>query len=64
MPVQFTRLDDELHQEVKAVAALAGISAQSLVEAILTQKMGHEHALTPAIDKALRRYRAGKAVKK
>lgn len=64
MPVLYTRLDDELHDQVKAVAAMAGISARALVESVLAQKMGHDHALTPTINGALRRYRAGKAAKK
>ena len=57
MGVIYVRLDDEMHEGAKEVAASAQISLRALMEVVLAERMGDTHPLSPAVKKAFQRHR-------
>ena len=57
MAALFTRIDDGMHKDIKSVAALGKVSVRELVEVVLSERMGREHPLSPAVRKAFQAYK-------
>lgn len=60
MSVLYVRLDDGLSEEIKEIAATAGLSTRLLVEAILSDQVGRRHQLSASVKEILHAYRGQK----
>lgn len=58
--VLYTKIDTDVHDQLRAVAELAGVSIAKTTEAMLATSMGVEHVLGDQVKRAIKKHRSGK----